>query len=98
MTALNELMKTVDGLKYSVHASSIMDMQDVVELTGAISINNTKVCFSCIKYLEFSHHMVPFKFKCEQVFLVDMLGFWCASTVVIKPIAPSIHCLPVELI
>ena len=37
MAALEELVKTVDGSKYSVHASSILESHDVTEPVSAVS-------------------------------------------------------------
>ena len=43
MEALEELMKTVDGSKYSVHASSILESHDMSEPAAASSAASSKV-------------------------------------------------------
>ena len=37
-------MKEVDGLKYSCHASSILDTEDLTDQLAAVSVKNNKVC------------------------------------------------------
>jgi len=41
--ALEELMKTVDGSKYSVHASSILESHDMSEPAAVSSAASSKV-------------------------------------------------------
>lgn len=43
MRALKDLVKEVDGLKYSCHASSILDTEDLSEQLSTVTIKNNKV-------------------------------------------------------
>ena len=41
--ALEELKKEVDGLKYSCHASSILDTDELTEQMAGATVSNNKV-------------------------------------------------------
>ena len=43
MDALKDMVKTVDGLKYSVQASSILDSHDVAESQPSTSVTNAAI-------------------------------------------------------
>ncbi|CAH1793893.1 unnamed protein product, partial [Owenia fusiformis] len=51
-TKLEELKKEVDGLKYSSHASSILEVEDVTTKVGAVSLNNKPLIDRLEEYVD----------------------------------------------
>ena len=50
ISALEDLVKRVNGEKYSCHANSILDMESVTDQVSNISLNNKKVCLTVLLY------------------------------------------------
>lgn len=44
MSNLEDLIHTVDGEKYSCHATSVLDINHVTDQMGAITVNPKMVC------------------------------------------------------
>lgn len=44
MNNLDDLIHTVDGEKYSCHATSVLDINHVTDQMGAITVNPKMVC------------------------------------------------------
>ena len=50
--SLKHLIKEVDGVKFSVHASSILDVENVTDSIVTLSLKNTKVITQSVDMFE----------------------------------------------